>query len=443
MSKQVKIAPEVDYQKNVPHTNVAIDNITTSYHNPREAPNMSDTIVFDIAPSEELFTDLQNSPLRIRYQIQKRAINTNDWLNIATDAGGEEAETGIVNNILHSLFSQIHLRLNNDLISRSTGLYPHLAHFINAYNYSDDAKRNSLYCEGFIQDTAGSFDAINADNPAYNQRRARIANGRVDELMGVLFFPLSTDALLIPPQTRINLSLQKSPIDFILKRKNNNNEYRVNFINMHWLVKKIRYTESIARTANQVLATSAGGVLPLNYMYPTNHTLNSGQKAYDIEISTGKVPYELVIGIIPTKDFLGDRLTNPFNYSHNNLEEIQLKVEDQSIPLEPLKMDYANQRYTEAYRYTMNSIGQYKRQITSNISYADFPNGFCFYIFNLRPDESTSVKYYPEQRSGNIRCLLKFRADLTAAMTVFVIRSYNNQINVNRIREYTGNMLTY
>jgi len=440
-AKTVRIAPEVEFSKGTPPTNVAIETVTTSYHNPREHPNLSDTVIFDIAASE-LYTDLQ-SPFRIKYCIQKRALNADDWVPIQSDAAQEEAETSIVDNILHSLWSQVHLRLNNDLISRSTGLYPQLASFINTYNYSQDAKSNWLYCHGFHPDTPNHMDAIDNTNPAYVKRKNRIANGRVDEVMGSLYFPLSTDKLRIPPGTRINLSLHKSPIAFLLKRTNNGNEYRVNFIEMHWILKRIKYSETISRSVNQTLGTSSGGVMPLNYMFPSNFTLPIAQQAFDLEISSGKIPYEIAIGFIPTQAFLGHRTQNPFNFSHNNLQEIQLKCEDQNIPFQPLKMDFAGGRYMEAYRYTFCSAGQFGRQSTANIKYEDWPNGNCFHIFNLRADESNSLQYYPETKTGHIRVILKFTANLAAALTMFVIRSYNNQINVNRIREFTGNTLTY
>ena len=287
------------------------------------------------------------------------------------------------------------------------------------------------------------MSANNQTNPGHVARRARIANGRTDVVMGVLYFPLSTDQLMIPPQTKINLSLQKSPMEFLLKRRNNNNQYRVNFISLQWHLRKVRYTESISKSVNQVLATNQGGIMPLNYNFPSNHTLTADQQAFDLQVSSGKIPYEIVIGITTTAQFMGHLTLNPFEYNHNNLQEIQLKVEDQTIPLEPLKMDFANDLYVEMYRNTMRSLGQYGRQITNNLSYANFPNGFCFYIFNLRTDESNSLTYYPEEKQGTIRLLLKFNGNLTEAHTVFLIRSYNNHLSVSRNRAYTGNMLTY
>jgi hypothetical protein len=180
------------------------------------------------------------------------------------------------------------------------------------------------------------------------------------------------------------------------------------------------------------------------YPYPASYTLPKDQKVFDQTISTGKCPVEICIGVIASDAFLGaDNERYPYNFSHCGLESIQLKFEDKLIPSNPLTMDYANNNYLQAYRYSMLSAGQLGKQNTFDISFQDFKNGYVMYCFNLRADEQTTTSYFPDDEFGTVRVLLKFKADLTVTHTLFVIKSFKNQVYISRNREFSGNVLAY
>ena len=56
------------------------------------------------------------------------------------------------------------------------------------------------------------------------------------------------------------------------------------------------------------------------------------------DIYSGKVPNNLVLGIVSAEAATGSQQKNPFNFQHCDLESVTLYVNDQSIPFKPLNL---------------------------------------------------------------------------------------------------------
>lgn len=425
-------------------TNIGIDYVTWSYLNPSADANLTSEITFHCPDTEDMFIDIMNSPLLIKYKILKRAVGTNnEWLPIETDAGKADAQVSIINNILHSMFLQPTIKFNHNIMTRSTNLYPYLAYVTNLLNYSTYAKKTYLYDCGWSDDTSGSFDGAKNQNNGLNERQKRIANGRLDTLCSTLIFPLSNDGHMIPPHTAIELKLQKVPIQFLLKRMANGIEYKVHYEKIQWIIRKIMPHDKICQAVNEKLSRGVGGELEFEYTFPANHFVAKGRTAYDIELCRGKIPNEIICGLVGVDCFNGDNAKNPFNFGTHNLAEIQLNIENNLLPLEPLKMDYENDDYLEVYRYSLRCSGQYGRQTGNGLGFDAFAGGNALYCFNVRQDEHNDLHIFPPSRNGSIRLQLKFKDKTDDDLMLIVLRSYNNTIFVDKMRNYSGNVLTH
>ena len=58
------------------------------------------------------------------------------------------------------------------------------------------------------------------------------------------------------------------------------------------------------------------------------------------DIFHGEVPSTLVLAMVKTQAFSGDNRLNPFNFVHSNVNRIELSVDGQSIPGQPLKPNF-------------------------------------------------------------------------------------------------------
>ena len=96
-------------------------------------------IDFQVDPQED-YVDLSRSYFEIEWKLQK---------DDGTDAAAAE-NTFLVNNIAHSLFKQISVRLNNTLISPQTDTYHLKAYLETLLNYNRDDGETILKPQGWI-----------------------------------------------------------------------------------------------------------------------------------------------------------------------------------------------------------------------------------------------------------------------------------------------------
>ena len=103
---------------------------------------------------------------------------------------------GPVNNLLHSLFSQVDVYLKGTLVTPSTNTYAYRAYIETLLSYGTDAKATQLTSQLWHKDTAIHMDAAEiidgvAANEGFKARRANIVRSRVVDMMGRLHVDLS------------------------------------------------------------------------------------------------------------------------------------------------------------------------------------------------------------------------------------------------------------
>ena len=107
-------------------------------------------VELSVCSSGNSYLDLAKSYLYVKAKIVKP-----DGTNVADDE-----QVAAVNFLLHTLFSQIDVLLQQKQISSTGNNYPYKA-IIDAYlNYGKDAKLSHLQSALYFKDTAGEFDSI-------------------------------------------------------------------------------------------------------------------------------------------------------------------------------------------------------------------------------------------------------------------------------------------
>ena len=91
----------------------------------------------------------------IHARVRKRKKSTKDESVIFTETGTDDEEeeevarVTYVNNIMHSIFSNVELYLNNQQIYNSNGLYAHKSYISNNFKAAISEYKGVLHCEGY------------------------------------------------------------------------------------------------------------------------------------------------------------------------------------------------------------------------------------------------------------------------------------------------------
>ena len=205
-----------------PPVNVAEDRISWHEVRPSYMSNADySSINFSIIGNSSQYVKLSDTELYVRITIEKEDgtpfTTTNDNGDTLPAA---ERETGApIDFILHSMWSSVDIKLNNNLISESGTNYMYKALIEALLTYDDNTKRIQLANEGFSGDS-GDFSQTNPDVPPYNHGlKARFKwfkDYGVVEFVGPLMADICNQDRLILPGVDIDIKLWPTRDEFRL-----------------------------------------------------------------------------------------------------------------------------------------------------------------------------------------------------------------------------------
>ena len=108
------------------------------------------------------------------------------------------------------MFRQVHVSLNDRLITSSGEHYAYVSYLQALLNYSKEAKESHLTSALWYQDTAANFDALTNANAGFQKRKTLVAGSGMIDMIGKLNSDfMNQDRLLINKVgMRIKLFLQ-------------------------------------------------------------------------------------------------------------------------------------------------------------------------------------------------------------------------------------------
>ena len=92
-------------------------------------------IRFDIPGTNSHYTDISQTDFHLKVKLEKITFTP-----LKTKDLKDDYKCGVVNNLLHSLFEQIQVNLNNQEIEKTNKTYPYRAYLENLLTYDNEFK---------------------------------------------------------------------------------------------------------------------------------------------------------------------------------------------------------------------------------------------------------------------------------------------------------------
>ena len=388
-------------------------------------------VELSVSGSGNSYLDLAKSYLYVKAKIVKP-----DGTNVADDE-----QVAAVNFLLHTLFSQIDVLLQQKQISSTGNNYPYKA-IIDAYlNYGKDAKLSHLQSALYFKDTPGELDSIEpkaADalsTPANNGLGARwqlTKGGKTVDLMGVPLLDMFQLDRYILDGVAVKLRMVQSKNSFRLMAKTNLH-YRVTLLDVTLRVCKI-YVDPAVIEAHSLSLMKNPAIYP--YMASEIKTFAIAQGTYTIkldDIFQGKVPSTLVCGMVMAEAYAGSYKHSPFNFKHCDIESFICYADNQAVPFNGINTNFAQNNYQEAY---INIFAGSKMGLSdkgTDITRDDFKDGYALFVFNLDV-HSTTPGVLPSLRSGNLALECRMSKALPWAATLICYGKFPSQFQIDKAR---------
>lgn len=406
----------------VPPTQNSVE--SGSIHCCRPVSALTDTspIEFIIPASSEEYIDLSHTALHLVVKINATANQ-----NVAP-----------VNNFLHSMFSQVDVFLNQRNICPPTSHYSYRSYIESLLNYGIDAKRTHLQTCMWYKDDAGQMDTMVLDedagtqNSGYETRKAIARGGRTFELYGQLHCDIFNQNKYLVNGVEVAIRLVKEKPQFCLMSNAAGASFEITEANL--FVRKVRVNPSILVAHARTLAACPARY-PITRVEIKTVSISAGIQSKSVDnLYIGQMPKRCIVGFVSNERVNGTFGTNPFNFESFNFDYLSLFIDSRQIPAKPYQPNFQDGLYARNYSTLFSDTGILFSDTGNDISYSEYPNGYCITVFDLTADMSCHDQHWNIIQSGTLRFEVRFAAALTNTVTAIIYSEFDNLIEIGENR---------
>lgn len=425
----------------VPPTQTSIERDVYTEHRPISILNSESAITFVIPTPLDEYMQLREMMFYIKIRIDLRKINGGD----ITSADWDKVST--VNYLLHSIFKQVEVEINNKTITGGMPTYAYKAYFDAMCHFSDDARKSHL--TGALWDPATlstqDGDAVNkVRNKAIRPTiTSKDGQGDVVDLMGKLHIDLSYQERALLGGSQLKITLIPNDPKFYIMNTDPGLEAKVNFMTAALYLHRSKVSSYIVEAHSKALE-KATAKYPYSRREVKAFNINAGATSAHIDnIVLGVLPRRVFIGLVENKAFTGDVTKNPFNFKHFNINYLAVNVDGEQIPATAYTPDFVQDHIIREYMGFLEALNQ----LTAETYVGTGREGWQFtpiFGFNLAPDMSEGVQgsgHVNKIRRGSLRVELRFATALTVTATALVYCEYDSLLEINKNREVSADFL--
>lgn len=424
---------------NKPPVNISMERGVFQHHFPVATIAPGAPIEFHVQASPEEYIDLGRTTLQLQLAVRQRVGNAPLHAN---------QRVAPVQNIMHSLFQQIDVKLNDRLVTPSLNTYPYKAYLETLCSHGFESKKTWLSAEGWFGEAGDNPAqlwnpaAAAGAAPGVRARGNLIANGHDFELEGRPHVDIFQQERYLVPGVSMHVKFQLTPAAFHLMYNpatvvaGNAQGHFTTIVRQAVLkIRKVRCNPDLLVEHARLMDAGSNALYPLRRGIVTTFTVAGGGQSFVQEnLISGQLPRRALVALVSNAAFNGTTNINPFNFQHFGLNFLSASIGTETFPSQPFKPNYPAELYTQVYVDFMRVTGSLNASRGIGINYEDFlDGGHVIYAFDFTPDMADGghvdrIKY------GSLRLEGQFANPLPNAVNVIVFSEYDNLLQVDRAR---------
>ena len=401
-------------------------------------------LMFRIQNNSTAYLDLRKTKLNITCKIVKKdGSSLKEGPETGDKEEGENSEKeeedydicGPVNNFMNSLFSRVDIALQNKILTNSDDSYPYES-YVKTLLTTTKEEKQSLQSQGFFEEHGDTIDQYNwydsSSDSSFYKRSKLFETSREVDLSGHICSSVMEIPKLIPNGIPLSITLYRSKSNFCLLSPMIKADYDVIITKASLSICTVNIAPEIAIAHSEIMSNKPA-IFPYNKTEVKKFTLAKGIFSSSInDPFQGRVPNQVIIGIVKDSAQNGSFVENPFFFEHANLNFLGVTVNGQPMGIDPIQPKYGDKpedgSYIEAYQTLNGILGNYN---INPVSRLDYPRGFTLYRFHEEFDSDGSLSL---KKTGNMVITLKFDKALEAGMCVIVYATFPGGIKVDKSR---------
>lgn len=427
----VTAIPELDFYTKAP-VQTSIESTYSEEIRPIAQLNTGGHIEFNIHNGHNEYIRLKETTLYIKFRV--KLSKTDNTPIVALDWN----KVSIVNNFLHSLWSQIDLTIGDSQTTSSIQTYPYRAYFETLLGSTEQGRLTFLHASGYSKD-----DMSNSGNMVNTNRQSRInhkasegelSTGRICEMEGKLHLDLFFQPRLMIGGTKIKVKLVPNrPEFYFMTAANSKLSPRIEFLDVHLNIMKSRISDEI-----QIAQIQAMNISPVKYIINRSEvrtvTIDRNATNRSIEnVVNGQLPRRVYIAFTSNDAYGGNFEKNPYVFHHYHINSIACFLNGQQFPSKAYTPDFDNDLYMREYLELFRASEQFDNDARMPITFSEYKHSYTIFAFNLSQDLSqgyNSAGYVNIPKEGVLRFEIRFNQALDTTINALIFCEFDNQISI-------------
>ena len=414
----------LDLFKSAP-VNTAIFNRQWISFRPISQITKGSPIHFCIPSTSSQYKDLRRTRLYLRCRILKNGVPVT-----------EKDPVAFANLTLQSLIRQLDFSLNQRVTTSGVGLnYSYKSMLDTILLYHLEPKLSHMTSQLWFKDDSGSVDDANPDtggNLGLYQRWEYTKNGQEVELEGGLFVDICQQNKLLLNGVQIDVKLHPNSDNFVLMSDDAESEYSYQITDCQLKICHVEINPGLILAHSDMIKERKA---VYNYTKSDIRTYNIAPGSHTWtgdDLFNGSIPSRIVVGVLDGQAYSGAIGRNPYAFNHHDVSYMSLCVNGNSVPGEPLTMDYKNNMFSSAYLSLYTGTNQYRSNFGNEITREDYKRGYCLYVFNI--DEENPHEFTNLLKKGHSRLTLRFNEAPKRSLSVIVYSHFPAYLEVDETR---------
>ena len=400
-------------------TNIAVDRISWVKQGPAYRNEEGNNFIhFHLTGEGNQYTNLSKTTLNVKIQIVNE-----DGSFFVQETGKRTAVP--VDNILHSLWDHVDVKLNNKVVSFSTNNYMYKSLFENLLFFNKNARDFQTHSFGFFGES-GNFAQTNPTaspfnsgmfaryqlfkgqqfiheeiDPQTNQflldedtRQPILHDPTVVEFEGPLLADILGVNKVILNAVDIDIFLQPSSDAFRLVTFPQGTKAKIKIVDIYLNVCKIDVDPAARLGINKGLEMGKDALYPFRQGDVIIKRVTAGSYGATLDnLFQGYVPSKVLVGFVDSSAYSGNFNMNPFHFQHFNVSKIGFFVDNIPTPTQPLEVNIKNGAYLEGYLSLFRVSGKLNDDIDFGIDRTAYRQGYNLFGFNVDPTTCEDMSY--------------------------------------------------
>lgn len=352
----------------------------------------------------------------------------------------EDENAGPVNLFPHAMISQIDLYMNDELVTKNSGLYAYRAYMETSMSYGHVAKHSWLESSLYFADQHG--DAFDQCDPAgvpintgYLSRWKLTAQSKPVDMIFRPHLDMFMQHRPILQNVDIRLKLTRTPAEFCLM-SSTDKEYKVVIMQATLIVRTVKLNTPVVMEHKKSLEHNSKALYPHRRVEMQSFTIPSGVLSHTrSNVVTGHLPRRVVVALTTNQAFNGVYSRSYCRFQPHGLIKINLLVNGRSLPANGYTPQFTDKdgsgvQCVRCFN-ALSSVCKMTHTDNGNaISRRAFEDGytmFAFMVFEDWSDESFGLVH-----EGNIQLEMRFGVATPEVLNTIVYCEYENTLSIDK-----------